>query len=194
MTVYDAIQLAQQTLSNKRFVHTSCVALQAARLAGKYGESVSDAELAAYLHDILKEAPDDVLLQILQGSDIIDLDDIKRCPAVWHAFAGGEYADKVLGVDKKIADAIRYHSTGRYGMARFEMLIYLADYTSADRTFDGAEQVRKIAETSLEDAMLAALVNQISHIVSKNGFLDLNSVRAYDYMIGLKEENEKTDL
>jgi len=183
MTTATARALAERMLSKERFFHTCCVARQAKLLAERFGEDADRAELAGYLHDIMKEQPDGVLLQMVESSDIIDVNDLKKCPKIWHAFAGGEYAEKRLGVDAGIADAIRYHSTGRAGMTPFEMVVFLADYTSDDRDFAGAEEVRLLAESSLEKAMTKALRDQISHLLKQEKHVDLNSVNAYNYLI-----------
>ena len=46
------------------------------------------------------------------------------------------FLEQVLQVkDADILDAVRYHTTARAGMSRLERVLYLADFTSADRDY-----------------------------------------------------------
>ena len=92
MTPEKARDLARAALSDKRFYHTECVAEAARELALRYDCPVEDALVAGFLHDLLKERGKPDLLQIIKASDIIEAAEIERCPALYHAFAGGIYA------------------------------------------------------------------------------------------------------
>lgn len=175
-----ARQLAEQTLSPRRYHHTACVVKAADELARRYGADPLRAQLAAWMHDILKERDAADLLQRLQGSDIIDFTHIADLPSLWHAYAGGLYAKQELGLDDEIANAVMYHTAGRAGMSTLEKVVFLADYISEDRDFRGADEVRRIAETSLDDACLTALRNGIVHICKMGKSLDVNSVYAFN--------------
>ena len=189
MTCDEARELARNTLSEHRFYHTECVAAAAVELAKQYGCDVQKAELAALLHDILKERSDDDLLQMLKGSDIIDFAQIERCPALWHSFAGGIYVEKELGCSREIADAVRYHTAGRCAMTLLEKVVFLADYISADRDFRGAVEVREIAARSLDEACLAALHNCIIHLTKQYRYVNVGSVEAYNCLLPTEGEN-----
>lgn len=183
MTSQQARELAKSTLSDGRIRHTECVAAAAGHLVLKYGGDPERIQLAAFLHDILKENSNADLLQRLRGSDIIDFTQIEHSPAVWHAFAGGLYVRDELGLDADIAAAVMYHTTGRKGMSLLEKIIFLADYISMDREYHGVLEVRKLAENSLEEACIAALRNNIIHICKKQESIDLNSVFAFNDLI-----------
>jgi len=180
MTPEKAKDLAREALSDKRFYHTECVAAMAKELAERYGCDTEDALVAGFLHDLLKEREKADLLQMIKASAIIEAEEIERCPALYHAFAGGIYARDVLGVKPAIADAISYHTTGRAGMTKLEKITYLADYISADRCFPGVEEVREKAEKSLDLALFAAMRNQLIHLAGSGKYIDVNSVAAYN--------------
>ena len=189
ITCDEARELARNTLSEHRYYHTQCVAEAAIKLAAQYGCDVQKAELAALLHDILKERSDNDLLQILKGSDIINFAQIERCPALWHSFAGGIYVEDELGCPREIADAVRYHTAGRPAMTLLEKVVFLADYISADRDFKGVAEVREIAAHSLDSACLAALHNCIIHLAKQYRFINVGSVEAYNYLLPMEGEN-----
>lgn len=178
-----AQQLAKQMLSAERYHHTSGVVDAADMLARRFGADAGRARLAAWLHDILKEQDRADLLQWLQRSDIMNLTQIKQVPPLWHAYAGGLFAKKELGLDDDIANAITYHTAGRVGMSLLEKIIFLADYISADRDFPGVGPVREQAEISLDGACLMALRNSIVHLCKMGRIIDVNSILAFNDLI-----------
>ena len=182
-TVGEARSTACGTLSDERFYHTECVVTAARELAVRFGEDTDRAMIAAYLHDIAKEMPSNDLLQMIECSDIIDVDEIRQCRPVWHAYAGGIYATQQLGVDSGIGDAISYHTTARAGMSNLEKIVFLADCISRDRDFNGIDELRKCAQQSLDEAMILAIQNQTVHLVRKRRHLDLNMIRAFNDLI-----------
>lgn len=183
MTKDEARSLAQAELSEQRFYHTECVADAAQALAALYGADAEKAAVTAFLHDVLKEREPADLLQMIRGSAIINVDDVEKSPAVWHGFAAGEYIEKELGLGRDIADAVRYHTTGRADMSLLEKVVFLADYTSRDREFRGAEEVRKLCLESADLAVLAALRNQLCHLVKKGVHINENSLRAFNFLV-----------
>lgn len=180
MNVADAQRLAKETLSPERYTHTEYVVAAAKELAQRYGADLERAQLAAWLHDILKENHQDDLLQRIQGSDIINVTHAHEIPPLWHAYAGGLYVLEELGLDEEIANAVMYHTSGRAGMSLLEKVVFMADYVSADREFSGVAEVRKRAETSLDDACLMALRNGIVHICKMGRLIDINSIYAFN--------------
>ncbi|MEG0912356.1 MAG: bis(5'-nucleosyl)-tetraphosphatase (symmetrical) YqeK [Oscillospiraceae bacterium] len=183
MTCEQARELAKSMLSEERFYHTECVAGAAVRLAKKYGCDTARAERAALLHDILKERDKAALLQMLKSSDIIDYVQIEECPALYHSYAGGIYVKDELKLDMETADAVRYHTAGRENMTLLDKVVFLADYISEDRDFKGADEVREIAEDSLDEAVLVALRNGLIHLFKQYRYANVESVKAYNYLV-----------
>lgn len=171
-------------LTEKRFTHSCNVAREAARLAEKYGADVRKAELAGVVHDIEKETPGPAQLQTIEKYSII-LDNVeKAAPKLWHAIAGEAVLRHVYGVDdEEILRAVRYHTTGRSGMSLLEKILYLADYISEDRTFEGVAQLREAVYTSLDAGMRAALDFSINELVSKGAPIHLDTVSARNELL-----------
>ena len=71
MTVEQAKQLAREMLRDRRYEHTANVADAARRLAPVFGADAEKAELAAWLHDVMKHQSDEVLLKTMAGSAIM---------------------------------------------------------------------------------------------------------------------------
>ncbi len=145
-------------LTPKRYRHSLAVAEQAEHLAEKYGADPKKARTAGLLHDILKDTDGDSQLQIFKDFGIL-LDDVeKNAPKLWHAHAGAVFLEHILGIDDPdILLPIRYHTTGRAGMSLPEIILYLADFTSADRQYPDVEVMRELTERSIQEAMRYAL-------------------------------------
>ena len=159
------IDIIRGRLTPRRFEHSLAVADQAEHLAKKYGADPDKARIAGLLHDILKDTDGDSQLQILQEFGIL-LDAVeKNAPKLWHARAGAVFIEKILGItDEEILKAVRYHTTGRAGMSLLEMVLYLADFTSADRCYPDVDVLRNLTERNLDEAMEYAVAYTIEDL------------------------------
>lgn len=180
----DYISVVEHKLSPKRFKHSLEVAESAKVLAKKYDADADKANLCGLLHDVMKDAPKDEQLYIIEKSGIILSSSEKANPKLWHAIAGAAYLREELNItDEDIFNAVCYHTTGRAGMSLLEKVIYIADYISADRTYNGAGEMRKLAQTSLEDAMLFALEFSIKKLAETGLVIHTDSVECYNELI-----------
>lgn len=155
MNISEYMEIIRPRMSEHRFIHSVNVSKEAVKLAKLYGADEEKAEIAGILHDITKETSTEEQLQIIVDSGII-LDDIqKEAPKLWHGLSGSLYIKKNLGItDEDILNAICYHTTGRAGMSLLEKIIFIADFTSEERTYKGISTMRKKSRKSLEEAML----------------------------------------
>lgn len=171
-------------LSEYRRTHSINVSAEAVRLAEKYGGDIDRARLAGLLHDITKEtAPDEQLRLIADGG--IVLTDLERAtPKLWHAISGACYVRDRLGIDDPdIFNAIRYHTTARAGMSRLEKLIFLADFTSAERSYPDIDVIRAHAEESIEAGMLYGLRFTISRLCGRGVPISPDALAAYNEIL-----------
>lgn len=175
------IEIIRGRLSPKRFKHSLAVAEQAKRLATLYGADPKKAYTAGILHDIMKDAGAEAQLQIIGDFGII-LDNVeKNLPGCWHAIAGAVFIEHILGItDRDLINAVRYHTTGRAGMSPLEVTIYLADFTSADRDFPGADEMRRLAETGIRPAMKYGLSFVLRELIDKPSVIHPDSIHAYN--------------
>lgn len=158
MTVKDYEEIISKRMKSARFKHSRNVAKEAVRLAKKYGADVHKAEIAGILHDITKESSQEEQFAIIEraGIELTELE--KSTPKLWHAISGSAYIKVILGIeDEDILNAVRYHTTGRAGMSLLEKVIFIADFTSEERDYDGVEKMRKAADKGLEEAMLEGM-------------------------------------
>ena len=182
-------EILQKRLTPKCYNHSLCVADEAVRLTKKYGGDADKAYLAGLLHDITKNASQEEHLHIFKEFGIMLNDIEKNAEKLWHAISGAAYIEHVLGIDdKEIITAVHYHTTAREGMTQLEKLLYLADFTSADRDYDDIDIMREKVEISMEAALDYALSYTINYLVARNKPLHLDTVKAYNEN-ALKGEN-----
>lgn len=182
MRVEQIKELVQKRLSEKRFIHTLNVAEQAVKLAEFYSLDKEKCEIAALLHDVLKEASQEELLQNIANSDILFTNIFMQSPQIWHAFAGANYIEKnKIITDLEIINAVRYHTTGKENMTDIEKVIFLSDYTSKERSFEGVDFLREQLFNNLNDAMYLALQRTVQFLIDKNQIIYPQTVFAYNY-------------
>lgn len=176
--------LIKSRLSEYRYTHSMNVAKRARELAGIYSLDEDKAYLAGILHDITKETDYAEQEKYMDNLGIIPTELEKSNKLVYHQISGACYVKSVLGIDdEEILSAIRYHTTGHAEMTDFEMVIYLADLTSAERSYPDVESVRELADNSLTDAMLCATRFTITDLANKNKLIHPDTLYCYNWVL-----------
>lgn len=173
-------------LSPKRFLHTKGVAEEARKLAELYDIDPDTAYIAGILHDCAKDVGKERSFELCKKYGV-ELDEVlKAQPDLIHSFLGAELAKQDYGItNEDILNAIRYHTTGRENMSDLEKIIYLADFFEPSRKpFDGIEQMRALAYSSLDAAMDFALNHTIDYNTKKNRMIHPLSMEAAMYYAG----------
>lgn len=168
-------------LQPERLYHSINVAEEAKKLALHYGADPEKAYTAGLLHDVMKNTPDDVLLNFFRENGIILTRTEQVSRKTWHAIAGEAYCRLKLSVtDSEILSAIRWHTTARAGMTLLDKVIFIADFISADRDYDGVERMREKAYVSLESAMLEGLQFTLAELIENGWAVHEDSLAAYN--------------
>lgn len=184
--------LVKNTLSEYRYYHSMCVAKKAKELALKHGLDEEKAYLAGILHDITKEMPKKEQISLIEKYDR-PLTCVERGNhRVLHQLSGAVYIEHILKInDKDIISGVRRHTTGGENMSKFELIIYLADFTSADRDYPDVEIMRKKTDENLLDAMLYSLKYTIREVVKNERMLHPDTLSCYNWVLsqGAKSDN-----
>lgn len=184
LSIAEYKKIIKSMMSENRYNHCVNVSKEAVKLAKRYGGDEEKAAVAGILHDITKEMPKEEQLQIMLDSGII-LDDIqKNAPKLWHGISGSVYIKKHFGIeDEDILNAICYHTTGRAGMSLLEKIIFVADFTSEERTYKGVATMRKKSRKSLEDAMLYGFKFTFSDLSSRELAIHPDELACYNEIV-----------
>ncbi|MCY7848912.1 bis(5'-nucleosyl)-tetraphosphatase (symmetrical) YqeK [Bacillus haynesii] len=179
----EALACVQEQLTEQRYIHTVGVMETAVKLAERFGADVKKAETAAIFHDYAKFRPKEEMKQIiLDGGGPLEVLDFHH--ELWHAPAGAALVKTEVGItDEDILSAIRFHTSGRPNMTLLEKVIYVADYIEPGRRFPGVEEVRTLAEEDLDSALIQALKNTITFLISKNQAVYPETVATYNALV-----------
>jgi len=147
-------------ISRERYRHTLNVAKLAVKIARKHGiKDLKKIEIAAFLHDCNKNSK----------------------TGLNHSAVSSETAKKVFKIkDKRILDAIQYHTFGSRNMGDFSKIIYIADISEPCRKFQMAKKIRQLALKNIDAAMVLSLAEKIKYVVSKREQLSVESVKLYN--------------
>ncbi len=175
------VEIIRARLSEKRFHHSLCVAQEARRLAQRYGADPDKAYTAGLLHDIMKDTDAPAQRRMLAEFGI-SLDAVEaHSPTLWHARCGAAFLRHILGVeDEEILQAVRYHTTGRAAMSLLEQVLFVADFTSADRQYPDVEQMRRLADRSLGAAIRYGVEYTIRYLIDEGRAVHPDTLAVYN--------------
>ena len=173
----------RERLSDFRYTHSLEVAKSAGILAKKYGYDEEIAYTAGLAHDVLKELSREEFLAFFE-KEAIELSAVeKTAMKLWHAMAGAVYLEKQYGFSEDILTAVKYHTTGRAGMGLLEKILFIADFISSDRNYNGVEDMRKRAEISLEYAMEEGLRFTIEDLARECKPIHPDTISCYNEIV-----------
>ena len=184
-------EILQKRLSEKRYIHSLNVADSAKELALIYGCDPEKAYTVGLVHDCCMDEPAGLQLSYILENKVelseYELDVAK----LYHAISGSIFAEKELGItDKDMLNAIRYHTTGRKGMSLLEKVVFIADFISAERDYNGVDIMREKAKRSLDEAIVEGLGFTIKDLITRNMIVHPDTVLAFnDAMFKMKQEN-----
>ena len=154
----------------------------AVELARVYGENEVDAARAGLLHDITKAIDGPLQLTLCDEYGIV-LDTFSRSfPKTLHALTGSLVAQRIFGENENVVSAICHHTTGRANMTLLEKIIYIADYVEPNRDFPGVEEMRAMAYTDLDKAVLMGLESAVAHVRRQGQGLAPATLEALEFL------------
>lgn len=183
----------EKNLSDKRRAHVYGVVETAVALAQKYGCDKKKAETAALFHDMFRSTPKEVLNMYVRQ---FNLDTVYMNNAnLSHGPIAAAVMRSDYGIDDEdLLNAVRYHTTGREGMSLLEKILYIADAIEPGRNYPSVDELRKLAEISLDQACLASMERSIKYIRERGLFLHEDTIKARDYLLGKESNMECRDM
>jgi predicted HD superfamily hydrolase involved in NAD metabolism len=160
-------KMVEEALSPRRFQHVVGVVEAADILAERYHVDAEKARLAAWTHDYAKEWSVDRWYEVAREREVdpafLEVAETLHGPIV------AALLPELFGIDdEEIADAVRYHTTGRVGMTPLEKVVCLADYIEKGRDFPGVEELRELAKEDLDLALATAFDGTIRHLLDRH--------------------------
>ncbi|MFN0117210.1 MAG: bis(5'-nucleosyl)-tetraphosphatase (symmetrical) YqeK [Elusimicrobiota bacterium] len=157
--------------SPARFKHSVAVGKLAKKLGKRHGWDPKLARLSGLLHDWAKEWNPKELGMYCKNNKlkIPNLDFILRVsPNILHAYVSADIALKNKWItNKKALHAIASHTLGDLTMELEDKIIYIADFSSPDRKYKEAKEVRKMAMKDLECGFRQAFAYKMTYQLIK---------------------------
>ncbi len=168
----------------KRIPHILGTEVTAVALARRWGAEEELARRAAILHDCTKYWTMEEHLACCKRYGV-ELDELElRSEKLLHSKTGACMAKEVYGQPQAVCEAIFYHTTGKAHMTLLEKILYMADYIEPNRKFDGVEELRRLAETDLDAALLLGCEMSIAEMEERGYQVHRNTLAARDWLKG----------
>jgi|TARA_B100001971_G_scaffold130993_1_gene120908 predicted HD superfamily hydrolase involved in NAD metabolism len=180
-----------ENLSPARFRHVMGVREVALTLAKRHGIDEAQAELAALLHDCVKERPNDELLGLAKRHGLQVDKHEQQMPDLLHGKVAPFVAAERFGVnDETVFDATRCHSTGAVEMGPLDQVLFVADFCEPSRPYTAAQDVRELAERDLEAAVLEVMQFKLRKTLLKKQPVHPDSFHAYNAWVDKRSRDE----
>lgn len=183
----------KKVLSEKRYIHTLGVEKKAIELAVLYNENKDDASIAGLLHDCAKCLTNEELLEIIKEN----IKDVDECELLnyktLHAPVSAYFAKENYKItDKKILDAIRWHTLGRINMTTFEKIIFLADKIEENRPIEYRNKIEPFLKekNGLNKALLICFKETIKSLVDRDLKICNQTIDVYNELLQNVQENK----
>lgn len=163
-----------------RLKHILGVVDLATDLALKFGLSIEEAQIAAYLHDYAKY--DSIESQIASIDDEAIIRKYQDVPVLYHAYAAGSILKNEFGIDNPaIYNAIVSHVWGRPNMDKLEQILVVADFCEASRTYPACIEAREALKRDFHEALYLSLQFPIEHLLRQGIVPHDEQLKARDY-------------
>ena len=128
------------------------------------------------MHDYGKSFSNDRLYRIAVENNLADDLSLQE-PSLLHAPVGAWLLKWELGIeDGEVLEAVKVHTTGAAGMSLLARIVYLADYIEPGRTHSGVIEIRELAFSDLERALLGAVNLTIKRVLERGRLLHPGSI------------------
>lgn len=174
-------EILKNRLTEKRYTHSLNVADSAKKLARLYGYDEEIAYTAGLIHDCCKDTPAGLQLSYMLENGV-ELSEYELGVAkLYHSICGSVFVKKEFGIDNQdIINAVRYHTTGRKNMSLLEKIIFIADFISDERDYNGVEIMREKAVKSLDEAIVEGLSFTIKDLIDQGRIIHPDTLDAYN--------------
>lgn len=175
---------------NKRYVHSVAVANTSMCLAARHGADLEKAYIAGLLHDNAKCI--DYELQINMCREMmVELTDFElNNPYLIHGKLGAHLLKRDFGIDdRSMAEAVKWHTTGKPAMNKLESIVFIADYIEPMRhRAVNIDEIRILAFTDLRAAVKQVLSDTIKMLKENSRPIDPVAFSAYEYYINNRND------
>ncbi|AUM62782.1 nicotinate-nucleotide adenylyltransferase [Spiroplasma monobiae] len=177
------LERVESKMDEKRYFHSLNVGQMAMELARLNNVDLNKAQIAGTLHDVAKHWSEQDMRKCLE---LNNKDLLNEPTPVWHSFVGAYHLkNDWLFSDKEIIDSIFKHTVGSTDMTTLDMIVFCADKISAERNYEGVENLRALVKSDLELGFKELLKNQYEVAIQKHSIDSIGKslIETYNFWI-----------
>lgn len=173
----------KEKISEKRYLHSVGVMNMCQKLAIKYDGDVKRAKLIGLVHDMAKEMTDEQMINYVHKNNIAISKIEEFTPQILHGKIAADMCKKKYVFDEEMCEAIAVHTTGKPQMTLLQKILFVADKIDETRTYEGVDELRKIAFKNLDKAILKNIEDTLKINLEKNKVILDESINTRNYLI-----------
>jgi predicted HD superfamily hydrolase involved in NAD metabolism len=167
-------------------VHCGRVAVEARRLARKWGLDADAAEAAGLLHDISAVIPNAERVQVAEELGLAILDAERELPMIVHQRLSEVMAAELFGVDDRATlSAIGCHTTLKRDASALDRAVFVADKIKWDQAGDPPYLTEIVAAS--EQSLEAGAYCYLDYLFHRNADLKVVHSWAWDAFVQLRD-------
>lgn len=168
--------------NERRYWHSISVALTAVNLADVHGANKDNCLVAGLLHDYCKNMTLDELFSNCEKYGVNLSEEDRMADGCIHGFLAAKMCKDLFDINDEVYNAIYFHTCGKPDMTNLEKIIYIADFIEPLRRFrDKVSDVRKLAFTDIDSAIVAASKASVSFLTKREKFIHSNTIKTLKY-------------
>ena len=154
------------------------------QLAQRYGARIEAARLAGWLHDYARDLPAERLIELAERAHLITCTLERKVPDLLHGPVAATLIESIFAItDAEIKQAIAVHTLGTENMGLLDKILYVADLIEPGRNYPGVEQLCRLAEVNLDQALLTGFNQTLRYCLEKNYLLHPQTIQARNYLL-----------
>lgn len=181
-------------VSPKRYRHILSCCEFAKKLAKVYGIDERKVLLACLTHDMFRDVPVQKQLRMARVYGIALSELELKHPVLLHGKIAAEYLKRRFKIeDEEILEAIAYHTSGKAGMGPIAKIVFLADALEENRVYEEAKELRNLAESDLDEALIQTLRSKVCYAMRKEYLLLPETIEMWNWLLRSKREKFLVD-
>ncbi|KAF2958769.1 hypothetical protein AS159_03590 [Thermotoga sp. Ku-13t] len=180
--------------SPKRKQHVLSCCEFARKLAKLHRVDEDKVVVACLAHDAFRDVPATKLLRIARSYGIEPSEMELEHPVLLHGKIAAEYLKRRFKFDDQdVLDAVAFHTSGKAGMNEVGKIVFLADALEETRVYEGVEDLRRLAERDLDEALIRTLRSKVCYAMKKEYLLLSETVEMWNWLLRKRRPRSFTE-
>ncbi|MEN3007514.1 bis(5'-nucleosyl)-tetraphosphatase (symmetrical) YqeK [Pseudothermotoga sp.] len=187
-------QLLNLLVGPKRLRHILSCSEFARKLAKIHKIDEQKVLLACLSHDMFRDIPAPKLLRMAKAYNIEPSELELKHPVLLHGKIAAEYLKRRFKIeDVEVLEAIAYHTSGRADVSSVAKIVFLADALEENRVYEEVEELRKLAEHDLDEALIRTLRSKVCYAMKKEYLLLPETIEMWNWLLRNKRKRFLTE-